>query len=307
MRIAHLSDLHLLDLTGAAPIRFANKRLTGYVNLRLKRGHTHKPAPVFAAAEAIRDAGVDHVVITGDLSNLALEREFDRVNDLLGRFGLPPTEVSLVPGNHDAYTRGAVRSDRFRSWFGAHLTSDLPALGKPGSVAAAFPYVRLRGPVAIVGLSSAVARPPLVASGSLGRPQLERLAALLAHPEVAKRTPVVLLHHPIHNPASYVKTLAEGLVDASELAKVLDGQSRGLLLHGHLHRRIHRELATRGGHLDAIGATSASLLDDRDDRMAGYNLYEIDDADGHIVSTRSFRYLRTGGFVETEIPSLAAA
>lgn len=300
MRIAHLSDLHLLDLSGAAPIRFANKRITGYVNLRLKRGHTHKPEPVFAAAEEIKRAGVDHVVITGDVSNLALEREFDRVHDLLGCFGLPPSEISIVPGNHDAYTRGAVRSERFKAWFGAYMTSDLTlsaATSKPGH----FPYVRLRGPAAIVGLSSAVARPPLVASGNLGSPQLERLSTLLRHPDVARRTPVVLIHHPIHNPASYVKTLAEGLVDASALAGALDGQARGLLLHGHLHRRIHRTLATGSGTIDAVGATSASLLDDREERMAGYNLYEIDDL-GAISSPRAFRYQRSGGFTETAIP-----
>ena len=38
MRIAHLSDLHLLSLTGVPLRRFLNKRISGYANLRLKRG-----------------------------------------------------------------------------------------------------------------------------------------------------------------------------------------------------------------------------------------------------------------------------
>jgi 3',5'-cyclic AMP phosphodiesterase CpdA len=139
MRIAHLSDLHLLDLEGAVPRRLFNKRVTGWVNLKLKRSHRHKPAPVLAAAVELKRMGVDHVVITGDLSNLALEREFDRVRELVDELGLDPAHVSIVPGNHDAYTRGAVRSGRFFSWFSAFVQSDLPDLAGPEG----FPFVRL--------------------------------------------------------------------------------------------------------------------------------------------------------------------
>ena len=48
VRIAHISDLHLLDLEGAVPRRIFNKRFTGWVNIRLNRGHTHKPTPVLS-------------------------------------------------------------------------------------------------------------------------------------------------------------------------------------------------------------------------------------------------------------------
>ena len=39
MRIAHISDLHVLALDGAVPFRLLNKRATGYANLKLKRGN----------------------------------------------------------------------------------------------------------------------------------------------------------------------------------------------------------------------------------------------------------------------------
>ena len=128
---------------------------------------------------------------------------------------------------------------------------------------------------AIIGLSTALPRPPLVASGVIGKVQLAALAAILAHPEVRDRTPVILQHHPIHNPASRAKTALEGLGDAGEEARVLGKVRRGLLLHGHLHRRVHRRLATERGQVDAIGATSASLLHESDERMAGFNVYEV--------------------------------
>lgn len=280
MRIAHLSDLHLLSLEGAVPFRLLNKRLTGYLNIRFKRSSVHKPLPVMAAAAEIRRLGIDHVVITGDVSNLALEREFALVRRFLDQeLGLPPERVSIVPGNHDTYTRGAHRASRFERYFAPYLRSDLVA-GAP------FPFVHLRGPVAILGLTTAWPRPPLVASGFLGAPQLSTLERLLEHPEVRRRTSVVLQHHPWHNPPTRAKTLLEGLTDAPAEGRVLQPLARGLLLHGHLHRRIHRWIPTSGGHIDAIGATSASLLHASDERMAGFNVYEIGD-DGAILGVTS--------------------
>ncbi|MGK4004722.1 metallophosphoesterase [Sorangium sp. So ce1036] len=312
MRIAHLSDLHLLSLEGAVPFRLLNKRLTGYLNLRFRRHAIHKPIAVHAAAREILRLGVDHVVITGDVSNLALEREFVLVRSFLQRdLGLPPERVSIVPGNHDAYTKGAHRSQRFAQYFAPYLRSDLPldapataggaGAGRDGA-GATFPFVHLRGPVAIIGLSTAWPRPPLVASGRLGAPQLRALEHLLAHPEVRRRTPIVLQHHPFHNPASRAKTLLEGLGDAAAEGRLLRQVSRGLLLHGHLHRRIHRKVHTERGHIDAVGATSASLLHDSDERMAGFNVYEVDDT-GAIKGITSHRFVPgQEAFREVPIP-----
>jgi 3',5'-cyclic AMP phosphodiesterase CpdA len=299
MRIAHLSDLHLLDLEGAVPMRLFNKRLTGYVNLRLKRGHHHKAHPVEAAARELRSTKIDHVVVTGDVSNLALEREFDRVRELLeGTLGLSPEDVSVVPGNHDAYTRGAVRSRRFARWFDRWSTTDLPEI----SDGADFPFVRLRKHVAFIGLSTAVARPPLVASGRLGAAQLTALRRALAHPEVRSRTVVLLQHHPIHNPPSASKALLEGLVDAEDELRAIEELERGLVLHGHLHRRMRRAVETKRGRLDAVGATSASLLHEDPDRMAGYNLYEVGtDGEAKILGARRFRS-ESHSFEDAEIP-----
>ena len=295
----------MLDLLGAVPHRLFNKRATGYANLRFKRNHKHHPEPIFAARERLKEAEIDHIVVTGDVSNLALEREFDKVSDLLDSLHLGPNDVSVIPGNHDAYTRGAVKTSRFRAWFGRFMTSDIPTGNPFGDTPnpGAFPYVRLRGPVAIIGLSTAVSRPPLVASGELGKEQLERLRALLAHPDVRDRTPIILQHHPIHNEPRLIKVWLEGLLDAPEEARILEGIRRGLVLHGHLHRRIHRPLATDRGTLPAVGSTSASLIDERPDRMAGFNVYEISPS-GEIAEITAERFTgRGGGFETTTVPS----
>lgn len=297
MRVAHFSDLHVLALDGVDRARFLNKRFTGLVNLRLKREHKHRPGHVRAVAREVARAKVDHVVITGDLTNLALEQEFEAVRRLLEEeLAIDAKDVTVVPGNHDLYTAGAMRARRFTRFFEPWLASDLPELAAEIDLGR-FPIVKLRGPLAIVGMSSAVPRPPLVASGELGDKQLEALERILAHDEVKRRTPILALHHPIHNPPSKMKTWVEGLRDAPSLEEVVKGVKHGLLLHGHLHSRMQRAFPTRAGSLLAVGATSASLHHEDEHRMAGFNLYEFDGAgalkavEAHILdpATDTFR------------------
>lgn len=296
MRIAHFSDLHVLALEGVPSHRFFNKRFTGWVNLRVKRAHKHRPAHVRAVAREITRAKVDHVVITGDLTNLALEQEFVAVRELLEQdLGLDPNQISAVPGNHDLYTRGAQRDQRFTKYFHDYVASDLPELCADIPLGR-FPFVKLRGPVAIIGLSSAVPRPPLMASGELGKLQLEAFSRILEHAEVQKRTPVILLHHPIHNPPTKMKTFVEGLWDADALIAKVAGLHRGLVLHGHLHVRRQRALGTPVGELLSVGATSASLQHDHEHKMAGFNLYEFDDSgalgkvEAHVLDTTTEQF-----------------
>jgi 3',5'-cyclic AMP phosphodiesterase CpdA len=302
MRIAHISDLHVLALEGAVPFRLLNKRATGYANLRFHRKHVHKSELLRAIVAHLAGAGVDHVVITGDVSNLALQAEFARVRTILDEeLGLPPSAVSIVPGNHDVYTHGAARDQRFSRYFEPYLTSDLPVF-RASHAGGMFPVVKLRGPAAFIGLSTALPRLPLVAAGKLGEGQLRALERILASPEVRERTPVILLHHPIHNPLTWIKTRLEGLADAEQLSRLLAPLERGLLLHGHLHRRLHRKLFTSAGHIDVVGATSASLVHESPARMAGFNLYELSD-DGAITSIDSYLYDELGrSFASTVLP-----
>jgi 3',5'-cyclic AMP phosphodiesterase CpdA len=274
MRIAHFSDLHLYA-PGAPARRFLNKRLTGWLNLRFGRGSMHRPAYVRAIAREIARLGVEHVVITGDLTNLALESEYELARDLIERdLGLDPAQVTVVPGNHDVYTRGALASRRFQRYLGPWLESDLPELATEAN-GGRFPIVKLRDVAAIVGLSSAVPRPPFVAAGELGNAQIAALARVLEHPEVARRTAVLAMHHPALTRWSPLKTYREGLRDAPAFISQLRVLSRGLVLHGHQHRRIQRDIPTDAGVVHQVGATSASLHNDAPDRTAGFNVYEL--------------------------------
>ena len=285
MRIAHVSDLHVLSPAGVEwrSILF-NKRITGYANVLLHRARVFRRDYLDAVlASAARAA--DHVVVTGDVTNMSLESEYEEATRILAAVARS-VEVTLVPGNHDVYLPRVQREGRFSHHFSAFYASDLPelALDVP---AGRFPCVKLRGPVAIIGLSSAVPRPPFVSAGHLGRPQLAALTRTLAHPEVTRRTPIVLVHHPPMGERFRLEQLRSGLTDARALRDALHDLPRGLVLFGHLHVRTRTWLATAAGQLEVVSASAAAVDHPSDAVRAGYNLYEID-PEGRIVSVEAW-------------------
>src|SRR5579864_7901079 len=148
MRIAHLSDVHALALDGVRPWSFLNKRVAGYINLRLNRREKH-PVALFRAIVADLNANpVDEVVVTGDLTNLSLAPEFRLAREILDGIALGPAHVTVVPGNHDVYTLGALREKLFWQVLAPYARSD-------GAEAVQFPSLRVRGELAIVGVSTA--------------------------------------------------------------------------------------------------------------------------------------------------------
>ncbi len=70
-----------------------------------------------------------------------------------------------MPGNHDAYVRAAL----------PYLAATFAPWTKGDAGESTFPYLRVREGVALIGLSSAVPTPPLIASGRLGPRAMRRL------------------------------------------------------------------------------------------------------------------------------------
>jgi 3',5'-cyclic AMP phosphodiesterase CpdA len=288
LRIAHVSDLHVLSPHGFEWRRILfNKRITGYANLVRQRGRVYRREYLIAVLSAAA-AQAAHLVVTGDVTTLALEREFDEARALLDG-AARHVEVTVVPGNHDVYLPSIHAERRFPRHFGHFLVSDLPELARD-LPAGPFPCVKLRGPAAIIAVSSAVPRPPFVASGRLGDTQLTALEAVLAHPEVARRTPVLLVHHPPVDRRIRLAQLRDGLVDAARLRAVLAPLACGLVLFGHLHVRVRHRLATSTGAIDVVGASGAALDHPSPAVRAGFNAYVIADdgsvtsADAHVIA-----------------------
>ncbi|WP_296748929.1 metallophosphoesterase [Thiobacillus sp.] len=291
MRIAHVSDLHVLSPAGVEWRRILfNKRITGHVNLVMRRSRVYRREYLrMVLAQAA--ARADQVVVTGDITNLSLESEYIAARALLDDVART-AEVTVVPGNHDVYLPAIFRERDFVRHFDPFLQSDLPELARDLE-AGRYPCVKLRGPVALIALTSAVPRPPFVSAGVLGREQLAALEAVLAHPEVARRTPVLLIHHPPVDHRPRVVRLRDGLVDATAFGRSVAGLARGLVLYGHIHERERRVLPTPAGGLDVVSASGGALDDPRASVRAGFNLYDIDD-DGTIASVQAWMVDESG-------------
>ena len=109
--------------------------------------------------------------------------------------------------------------------------------------------------------------------GEIGDAQLARLEAMLAAPELAGKTRVVLIHHP---PVRQKHGEERNLRDRAALAAVLARVGADLVLHGHDHQDEHTELAGPGGKpIPIIGGGSASYTGSPE-RRSRYNLFEIE-------------------------------
>jgi 3',5'-cyclic AMP phosphodiesterase CpdA len=273
MKLAHFSDVHALCLDGVRPWQFLNKRVAGYLNLRLNRRDKHPVALFRAIVEDLNAHPVDHVVVTGDLTNLSLRPEFELARQILDGIRLGPERVTVIPGNHDVYTLGALQQKLFRQLLSPYASSD-------GKLAVEFPVVRVRGEVAIIGLSTALPSPPPLADGWLGRAQLAALDEALASLEGKFR--VLALHHP---PYTNRHSILRGLRDRRALQKVLARRGCELVVHGHEHRDLQVTLPGPRGPIPVVGVGSGTYDDPRLERRARYNVYTIES--GRLVSVET--------------------
>jgi 3',5'-cyclic AMP phosphodiesterase CpdA len=272
VRIAHFSDVHALDLSGARPWAFLNKRFAGWVNVTINRRGKHPIALFEALVDDVNAVAPDHVVVTGDLTNLSLPSEFARAREILDRLRAGPRGVTVVPGNHDVYTLSALYGRLFERALAPYAAGD---------TAGGFPSVRVRGELAVVGVSTALPSPVPLADGWVGRAQLESLEHALAALDGKFR--VLALHHP---PVPNRHEILRGLRDRRALGRVLARVGCELVVHGHEHRDLRTELPGPRGPIPVIGVGSATYEDPRPERRARYNVYTVENGRLAHVETR---------------------
>jgi 3',5'-cyclic AMP phosphodiesterase CpdA len=267
-RLGHVTDPHFRGFDGARVGQFAGKRAIGALNLVLIRRRKHKMQLLAALGRDVRAQALDHLAVTGDLSNISLDAEWQAGLRWLAVTTDSPRTATVIPGNHDTYVPDVVETHRFEALFGAYQTSDVETVP-----AHSYPFVRLRGPAALVGVNSCVATGDLGAWGEVGADQLARLEATLSSPALRDRVRIVLIHHP---PVMLKGVEARNLRDRAALATVLARTGADLILHGHDHRDERATLPGPGGRpIPIVGAGSASYAGSAEKR-ARYNIYEFD-------------------------------
>ena len=260
MRILHISDVHVqVDYDERPWRKIGWRRMAAQIELKLaRRARRYADAPR-AIGRLLADAerhGIDHVVLSGDLTALALDEEFEGVRNALGPLADQPDRLTVIPGNHDVFTPGSLRKKRFDRWFGHLLQSDLPELRGEGP----WPHVRLLGEdVALIGLCSARVPPfPGIAAGQVGEDQLQALVKICAHPKLRGRAIHVVVHHAPLRPDGKLDRRDHGLVDALRLLEACRIGNVATILCGHLHNRY--TLSVAGGP-QIVGGGSSTWRD----------------------------------------------
>jgi 3',5'-cyclic AMP phosphodiesterase CpdA len=313
--LAHLSDPHLGPLPRPEVRELASKRLVGYINWRRSRHRLHRRDALDAITRDLHGTQPDHVAVTGDLVNIALPAEFDHARRWLETLG-QPADVSVVPGNHDAYVAAAALH-RDRHW-SPYMAGDDAFCGPPfplleaagasedfsaeAAISAApvpdlspkmtFPYLRRRGPVALIGVSTAISTLPFMATGRVGQQQIACVARMLGDLRKENAFRVVMIHHPPLPSARH-----KCLIDAAAFQSALAAVGAELIIHGHDHVHSLVWIPGNDGRVPVIGVPSASASTRTKKRAGAYNLYFVSGSRGAWSCEVVSRGLRPSGAV----------
>ena len=266
--LAHLSDVHLGPLPNLTLRQLLSKRITGYVNWHRNRRKQLFGNTLELLLEDVIARRPNHIAITGDLVNLATEVEIEAAGQWLEVFP-DPRNVSVVPGNHDAYVPGAIDKACKRWWPWMRGDSKQEIWRSKTEI---FPYMRVRGNVAFIGISTANATPPFMASGYFSAREARELARLLHVAGEAGLFRVVMIHHP---PIRGATASYKRMIGIRRFAASLHMSGAELVLHGHTHLNTLYWLNGRDGKVPVVGISSASQGVGGEKPPAAYNLFHV--------------------------------
>lgn len=284
VRLVHLSDPHLGPLPTTRLRDLASKRVLGYINWHRNRALGRRGDTLSRLVEAVRDEAPDHIAVTGDLVNISLAEELEPARRFLEDLG-PGRDVTVVPGNHDAYVPGAVAraEECWRAWMAGDSDPGAPA----------WPVVRRRDDLALVGVSTARASAPFMATGYVSVRQATLLADRLEALGQEGCFRVVLIHHP---PLRGSTEWHKRLIGGSRVRAAIRAKGAELVLHGHTHLATRAWTDGPDGPVPVIGVPSASQEPGGHRPAAGFNVFDIErENDGWSVVMRERRLLVPGG------------
>lgn len=263
--LAHLSDAHLAPLPPVRPLDLLNKRITGFVNWKLKRQKTLDGEGLNLLVRHLQSQDPDFIAVTGDLVNLALDAEINTAFNWLQTLG-PAEKVCVSPGNHDAYIGGQLEKALER-WDGYVLGETVDEN--------MFPFVRRVGEVAIVSCNTAIPTLPGFAAGRFEEDQEHRLTRILRLLGDAGFFRVVMLHHPPNREASHPRF---GLWGARNFRRAVAISGAELVLHGHTHKSTIYSIPGPKADIPVVGVAAAGTAqsDTGGHDPARYNLFRIE-------------------------------
>ena len=301
LRIAHISDLHFIDHNSLIAqalkgflLAYPEKILRSMSSAELislieflrivahiKRGRREE---FEALAKSLEDSGCDAVLITGDITTLAQEAEFEKARRYMERLE-SFARVILIPGNHDAVIEGfpevmyalnktlktlVLKSKKEERGLERFFRCVSRYAGKNS-----YPQVHDLGEAIIVALNSVIVSPVFNFHGLVDEAQLKRLDGLLSKYDDSRQQVIVALHHtPVTSEPDgllhMMKYSVLKLKNADELLSVIDRHRVAVVASGHLHEEFTVE---RSGTVFVSASMSSEAMDGR----LSYPVYTICD------------------------------
>jgi Icc protein len=263
VRLAHISDLHVGDRA-----RYPRHGLTA------RDCDRHSIKVLKKILLAIQEEQVDHLLVTGDVTQSGETSEFERAAELLAPWS-SAGKLTVLPGNHDVWSYEAAATWRFLR----HLGPDGRGMKKPFAV---FPLEVSLGPeVTLVALDTARYGPdPKTTAGAVGTEQLNAAHDLARDAAKQGKAVVLALHHHLVIPPERVPSdtaLAQmPLADAYRVVRLVAEIPFAAVLHGHRHTSFRVELPGPASPTPVICAGSASRVAREPVRRPRALVYEID-------------------------------
>jgi len=259
-RIAHLSDVHILERRGANDGSYSIS--TRMVSVHRRLDDNARALKMKAALESAKRARADHIVISGDLTELGTPQQFERFAEVLHDSNIDAARVTLVPGNHDAY-------DSSHGWKNA-MAGPLRAYASSSATEPGRAIERETFTILPVDASrhQSIAR----SGGELTEAAAEALQRRIEDSALRAQATIVVVHHPPfgndRNPWHFI----DGLRGHDRLLNLLVKHPQLHVLHGHRHRIVDRIVG--GGKNRVFGASAT--VDDAPSRPR-VRLYEVHD------------------------------
>jgi Icc protein len=258
-RIAHLSDAHILE---ARPSSGSHNLSVKFVSLGRTLDGAGRAKKLERALSVAKRSGADHFVISGDLTEVGSEEQYEAFAVVLHDSAIDPERVTLVPGNHDAYSSGDAWKRALEGPLRAFATG---AADLPGRVVD-------RGDVVFLPIDVSCHQSIARSAAELTAENADALERRLRDPGFEHKAVVVVQHHQPFGHARSAWQWWDGLRGHARLMDLLGRYRPVSLLHGHMHKVLDRLVGLTKSRIfcapaiveDEDGAPRVRLYDVRD-------------------------------------------
>ena len=242
--IVHISDPHFHALPGSIG-EWRSKRALGAMNL-LRRRWRFPLERAEKLVKTLQQLQWDHLVISGDITSLSLEQEFQTARQTLKPLLEHPQKVTVIPGNHDRYVKAACQPDFFWQYFGDCF------------VKSGIKTQKLTDEWHLIGWDSTHPNDWMTAAGTVTRETLLATESYIQAQSAQTRF-ILVNHYPLWYPSDQADKPLHRLYNGAYVLHWIQQQPQvAIYLHGHIHENWAHQVSRATAPLYLINSASST-------------------------------------------------